>query len=267
VVVLAALGGVGVWMARSGQDQASAAMPPPHNGRFHVDCDYSHSAPDDPIVFPGEPGLSHQHDFFGAAATDAYSDADALLAGDTTCEIRQDTAAYWAPSLFAGEEQVIPLGSTAYYRAAPGVDPTEVVPFPTGLVMISGDATSTSPQPTDWVGWACRVEAPTEATPPDCADTLLLRVVFPDCWDGEHLDSADHREHVARSTSEGCPSSHPVALPQLEFHVRYPSPPGGADLRLASGALVTAHADFFNAWQPDKLAQDVDACIHHDAYC
>jgi Domain of unknown function (DUF1996) len=265
-VVLVALGGVGVWAARSGEEEAAAELTP-HNGRFHVDCDYSHSAPDDPIVFPGEPGASHQHDFFGASAVDAWSDTESLLAGDTTCEIRQDTAAYWAPSLFDGERQVEPLGSTAYYRAAAGVDPGDVVPFPTGLVMISGDSTSTSAQPTDWVGWACRVEAPTRASPPDCGETLLLRVIFPDCWDGEHLDSADHREHVARSGADGCPGSHPVALPQLEFHVRYPAPPPGDDLRLASGSLLTAHADFFNAWQPDKLAREVEACIGHDAYC
>lgn len=266
-VAVVAVAGLGIWLAGTGEDPAAAGDLPPHNGRFHVDCAYSHSAPDDPIVFPGRPGQSHQHDFFGADSVDAYSDADSLLTGGTTCETRQDTAAYWAPSLFSGERQVEPLGSTAYYRAAPGVEPADVHPFPTGLMMISGDSQSTTRQPTDWVGWACRVQGPTEPTPPDCAVTLLLRVVFPDCWDGEHLDSADHREHVARSTADGCPASHPVALPQLEFHVRYPAPPPGTDLHLASGSLLTAHADFFNAWQPEKLAEEVDACIHHDAYC
>ena len=31
---------------------------------------------------------------------------------------------------------------------------------------------------------------------------LLLRVTFPDCWNGEDLDSEDHRSHMARSTAE-----------------------------------------------------------------
>jgi hypothetical protein len=265
VVAVTAIGAWGLWPAA--EDGASAA-PAPHNGRFHVDCPFSHTAPDDPIVFPGEPGASHQHDFFGASGTDAFSDADALLAGDTTCETRQDTAAYWAPSLYAGERRLEPLASTAYYRAAPGVDPADVEPFPTGLMMIGGDATATEPQPTEQVGWACTVEANPEVLPPArCQSGLLLQVVFPDCWDGEHLDSPDHRAHLARSTDDGCPASHPVALPQLEFHVRYPVPEGTADLRLASGSLLTGHADFFNAWQPDKLADEVASCIGEDAYC
>ena len=28
-------------------------------------CGYSHPLTDDPIVFPGQPGASHFHDFFG----------------------------------------------------------------------------------------------------------------------------------------------------------------------------------------------------------
>ena len=35
-------------------------------GWFHVDCAYSHRAPDDPIVFPRGVGASHSHDFLGA---------------------------------------------------------------------------------------------------------------------------------------------------------------------------------------------------------
>src|SRR4051812_19414717 len=30
-----------------------------------TECPYSHSAKDDPIKFPGRPGASHLHDFFG----------------------------------------------------------------------------------------------------------------------------------------------------------------------------------------------------------
>jgi hypothetical protein len=272
---LALLGGLlglvaasaGVYVATAGSDDAVAAMPPPHDGRFHVECRFSHSAPDDPIVFPGQPGASHQHDFFGATGTHAASDVDEMLAGDTTCDTRQDTAAYWAPSLFDGERRLEPISSTAYYRAAPGVDPADVEPFPTGLMMIGGDATSTEPQPTDVVGWACTVEGRPQAEPPDCRGGVLLQVVFPDCWDGERLDSADHRSHVARSSASGCPGSHPVAMPQLEFHVNYPLPDDLSDLRLASGSLLTGHADFVNAWQPDKLAEEVRYCIGEDAYC
>ena len=47
-------------------------------------------------------------------------------------------------------------------------------------------------------------------------------MTFPDCWDGAHLHSDDHREHMAYSGVDGCPAGHPVAVPQLELVVRYP---------------------------------------------
>jgi len=34
------------------------------------------------------------------------------------------------------------------------------------------------------------------------------------CWDGKNEDSADHKSHVA-SGYNGCPSSHPVRIPQI----------------------------------------------------
>jgi hypothetical protein len=49
--------------------------------------------------------------------------------------------------------------------------------------------------------------------------------------------------------------------------VRYPPPGSRADLHLASGSILTAHADFFNAWEPAKLANEVAVCIGEDAYC
>ena len=38
-------------------------------GAFRTVCDFSHMAFDDPIVFPGQPGKSHLHAFFGKLAT------------------------------------------------------------------------------------------------------------------------------------------------------------------------------------------------------
>ena len=51
--------------------------------QFKVECGWSHTAANDPIVYPGEPGASHHHDFFGNIATDANSPANGLRGGDT----------------------------------------------------------------------------------------------------------------------------------------------------------------------------------------
>ena len=250
-------------------DDAEAAQLPPHQGRFVVECVYSHSAPDDPIVFPDEPGQSHLHDFFGNTSADAFSTTESLVGGDTTCATTQDAASYWAPALFADGEKVDPGSSDAYYRAAPGVDPADVEPYPVGLRMISGDSMSTEPQSTDVVGFSCSRQQVRSTTPRECAPgaPMTLRVVFPDCWDTRNLDSEDHKSHMAFSDNDGCPSSHPQPLPQLEFAISYDFDGDLEDLRLASGPPETAHADFFNAWDPDKLAEEVRYCINLDVYC
>ena len=50
------------------------------------------------------------------------------------------------------------------------------------------------PQPLDIVAWACGTGPERHTTPPACPEgrPLRLLVSFPDCWDGEHLDSDDH---------------------------------------------------------------------------
>src|SRR5919197_133805 len=63
---------------------AAAAGPP---GQFVVRCPYSHSLMDDPIVFPGQPGASHMHDFFGNESVNAFSTMASMLAGQTTCRV------------------------------------------------------------------------------------------------------------------------------------------------------------------------------------
>ena len=113
-------------------------------GQFVAKCLYSHSASDDPIVHFGHPGRSHRHDFYGAVEAGATSTADELAAQETTCDKRADTAAYWHPTLYDGDEIVEPVSLAAYYRAAPGVTPTDVEAFPSGLAMIAGDAAATA---------------------------------------------------------------------------------------------------------------------------
>jgi hypothetical protein len=252
-----------------------AAVPAVHrgpqgdSGQFVVKCGFSHSAMNDPIVHPGHAGASHRHDFFGNVATNSASTAASLLGGETTCNLRLDAAAYWAPSLIDHGEPVTPLGSVIYYRPAPGVDPTTLVPYPTGLMMLSGDPTATAPQPVEIAGWACGVSSDLSSEPSDCdpASPLQVRITFPDCWDGTRLDSPDHRAHVTYSRHGRCPASHAVVMPQLTVTVRYPIAGPGHELELASGPILGAHADFLNAWDEEERSEQVHLCLHRSAVC
>ena len=237
--------------------------------QFVVRCAFSHAAGDDPIVFPDEPGASHRHDFFGNRGPSAYSTPDSMLGADTSCQQALDTAAYWAPSLLDSGAPVTPQGADVYYRPGPQIDPTTVVPYPHGLVMISGDHMATSPQSTNFVGWACGSGGDPQAEVPVCPEDapLRLKIVFPDCWNGVDLDSADHRSHMAASVGGHCPSSHPVAVPQLQLTIRYPVWGDGHALTLASGSIFSGHADFMNAWDQAELTRQVQLCLGRDLVC
>ncbi len=253
----------------NGKPDRVIAGPQGGRGQFVVECGYSHVGADDPIVHPGQPGASHEHVFFGNTTTDAASTLVSLEAGGTTCDQQLDRAAYWAPALYDGTAMVEPVKSTAYYRAGLDVDPATVQPYPSGLMMIAGNAAADAEQPLEVVAWTCGAGIERSALPPECPPGRNVRLIltFPDCWDGMHLDTANHIGHVAYSTGGACPSTHPVAIPQLQFSVEYAHTGPVDGLALASGGLLSGHADFVNAWDPDKLAGEVRLCLHRNVVC
>lgn len=92
-------------------------------------------------------------------------------------------------------------------------------------------------------------------------------MTFPDCWDGERLDSPDHRAHLAYSGARGCDGAHPVALPRLTLVVHYPVTGDPRALSLASGPARTAHADFLNGWDEAALRREVESCLQRSVVC
>jgi len=237
---------------------------------FVSGCRFSHRNNDDPIVFPGRPGLSHDHTFIGNNTTNASSTLDTLRTGSSSCRRAGDTAAYWVPTLIdAGGRPILPRAATVYYRRrtlAP------VQPFPPGFKLIAGNSKATAPQGLMVTSWNCGplTGIRPQATIPTCPDALrqglALHVQFPNCWDGVDLDSPDHQSHMAYSVRGVCPAAHPVALPALQVNVRYPSAAGPGHV-LASGGQYSGHADFFNAWNQAVLTQLVDGCLKALRHC
>jgi len=236
---------------------------------FIESCRYSHQAPDDPIVFPGQPGLSHLHTFAGNTSTNAFSSFGSLRSSGTTCMKRADTAAYWVPALYQGDTEVLPVGATVYYRRG---TTAEVHTFPNNLRMIAGDSKAMAPQDPKVTYWNCGVDAgvPPSSTVPTCPDTrgsfLRLHVRFPECWDGRNLDSADHKSHMAYATKGMCPSTHPISVPQITEIFRYPTL-GGDGFTLSSMGQFSAHADFLNSWNPGALKKLVNDCLNALVHC
>jgi hypothetical protein len=262
---------------------ASTLLPPgapdPYNdhgkGEFVAFCPVDHRATQDPILAPGNLAFWHEHSFLGNKTTDSLSTLASLMGKATTCDPVEDSAAYWVPTLFDNGTAVAPTTAAIYYRVLPPQDPAKVQPFPPGLKMVAGKATAATAQDPSVMSWTCIGTTVVSETIPDCGGaTLELRLHFPECWDGVHLDSADHVSHVAYSHGLSCPPDHPVLVPQLTFQFQYPVSGPGVTLssdHTMSGADVpggqTAHGDFVNAWNPAALQQRVTECLHTAIVC
>jgi hypothetical protein len=254
---------------------------------FFSTCGVAHRSPDDPIVWPGRPGYSHDHTFVGNVSTNAFSTLKTLRRAGTSCNPAGDTAAYWAPTLYADGKPLLPASATVYYRR---LTRTPVRPFPPGLRMVAGNSHAFRPQSPAVTYWDCDLvkttfygpntrsgQTPAAAAPatfsgiPRCPlkTRLELHVNFPDCWDGRHLDSADHRSHMAYDRGGRCPASHPVAVPALSLVYSYlPARVDAADVViLSSGGQFSGHADFINAWNQRTLDTLVESCLDRYAYC
>ena len=106
--------GAGLGPHRSARPTWRSAGAP--RGVFATVCQYSHAAPDDPIVQPGRPGALHLHHFFGNVTTAAASTYDSLRAGSTTCVTGQDASGYSVPALYKNGVEVEPRSAKVYYR-------------------------------------------------------------------------------------------------------------------------------------------------------
>ncbi|AWS43879.1 coagulation factor 5/8 type domain-containing protein [Streptosporangium sp. 'caverna'] len=267
------------WNAQLAAFRAMTPAPVPANAvrvpEFNATCTYSHSRPDDPIIFPGLPGASHMHSFIGNRSTDAFTTTQTLLGNaGTSCAPAQDLSAYWIPTLYEHDRPIEPKGVIVYYGSRLS-DSSKTVPFPLGFRMIAGDARSQAPTPRGTVnqfycaGPGGEIGRSADGNWPVCAPTanLLFQLVFPDCWDGVHLDSPDHKSHLAYTYNGACGGDHPVAIPSVSFVIAYPASGTADGFRLASGMASSMHGDFFNAWDNNALGHRVKDCVVQRAKC
>lgn len=235
------------------------ASPDP-NGSFRILCRPGHISRDDPIIYPGQPGATHLHQFWGNTGTNAASTYQSLrTTGQTTCADTSkgpvNRTAYWLPAMLDGAGNVVkPDLIQNYYKREPTTDVrctsrgNICVPFPNGLRFIFGydmksgrggildegtnfywmnrfecwkDGTGDPAVQGHWR----TIDAVVKAGCPAGAK-LVIAFVGPNCWDGKNLDSPDHRSHLSWATrheGEGyqCPTSHPYLIPNYSGHIDY----------------------------------------------
>jgi hypothetical protein len=250
------------------------------NPGWIIACDYSHSLNDDPIVFPGRPGVAHLHDFNGARSTNAFSTPQSLRAGGTACALAGDSSSYWVPATYEDSVRVLPNATTKdalfYYRRIAAPLGTVVQTIPDGLRIIVGNqyATSEASNPgiaSGRIFFKCGPGSnPQFSKPPEqCSSGIMvISYTFPNCWNGKDLDSPDHFSHMAYPRGSSCPSTHPVVIPRVQSYFRYLVGTGPiGNITLASGPYYTAHQDLFSAWDPAALQALVTSCINAGRDC
>ncbi|CAB3755190.1 DUF1996 domain-containing protein [Paraburkholderia solisilvae] len=272
-------------------------------GQFEVHCTYSHTKPDDSIVWPNAPGRAMVHDFFGNTGTDAYSDYKTLNAHKvTTCDAKADVSAYWAPQLKRASGIIVPDFAKIYYKNDQPVVPLS--PIPAGLQLLAGDHMGTGPKPE--INYLCRGGKYTTTAPTNCPVVtddkgtfaqLDISVHFPDCWNGKKIKPDMSSPHAAsammnyksamdymayRNADGTCPSGFPVKIPELQLNIQY-SLGQDPDLSTAQlsmdpmivdgasvpqwGSLYTAHGDFIDAWKIDSMQYAIDKCSNANVAC
>jgi hypothetical protein len=239
-------------------EQCSSA--PDVVGAFRFICNAGQLKADDPIVYPGQPGKSHLHQFYGNDEANAYSTYASLRqSGNSTCMVPTpfNRSSYWMPALLDGLGNVVkPKYVSIYYKRRPRTDPKcgglgtvagaqgKCIPIPNGLKFVYGFDMLTGKAPTGSGYYNCQSpdsknpipgvvagSYPTlEAVAPFCPVGALLGIVLkaPNCVNGKDLDSPNHRDHVAymvRDQNSGqisCPATHPYVIADFTQGAWYP---------------------------------------------
>lgn len=291
---------VAALLTRTGS--AGGRIPPtaaPDNmGAFRFICQAGQISYDDPIVFPGQPGKSHLHQWFGNTAANASSTYASLrTTGDSTCTNALNRSAYWMPAMLDGKGNVVrPDFVSIYYKRYPAASRecstigTACVDLPRGLRFIFGYDMVTNTPKTGDAYFNCQGAAAKPghyATISEAAancpagSQLGAIIVAPSCWDGKRLDSPNHRDHVGyaryRNYPDGtiklaCDDQHPYVIPQFTMGAWYAvDEDGAAGWYLSSDEMPgmermpagsTFHSDWFGAWDDQTFATAMANCIN-----
>lgn len=275
-------------------------------GAFRFMCSAGQVLRDDPIVYPGQPGKSHLHQFFGNTSANAYSTYGALrVKGDSTCGNMLNRSAYWMPAMLDGKGHVVrPDYVSIYYKRLPDTSPDcqvagkACVALPRGMRYIFGYNMATGES--DHFYFNCDGPTATPGHYPDIVtaakncpvgNRLGAILTGPDCWDGRNLNSADHRSHVGYTSFNDrgqlvCPKNKPYILPVFTMGAWYTVDenldtsgewtPGKPTWSLSSDNMPgmapmrpgsTLHADWLGAWDDDVMKAWMDNCINKLLNC
>ncbi|WP_338777962.1 DUF1996 domain-containing protein [Streptomyces sp. DG1A-41] len=255
---------------------------------------------DNLIVAPGvDNGAHHTHDYVGNQDNDAFSSDEDLANAETSCQNQGDKSTYYWPVLRlqdgtqefdAGDLGGGAEGNVGKILKASQADmkfvgnkKSDVVAMPKFLRIITGDAKAfTNGLANANTSFSCTGFEDRQVTDKYVICPEGSQVVrtsnFQSCWDGQNIDSANHRDHVAFVQQDGsCPNGF-QAIPQLQVRLVYdvPAPTienGQVQNPYAVDGFpeqlhkpITDHNDFINVMD-ENLMNQVVQCINSGEDC
>jgi len=256
---------------------------------------------DNVIVAPGVTnGAHHFHDYVGNQSNDAFASDEDLANAETTCENKGDKSSYFWPVVRlqngTAEQDAESPGGGIEGNAGEIVTPKqvtmkfegnprgEVTAMPKLLRIITGDAKAFVNGPANAnASWSCTgfEDRQLKDKYPLCpqGSDVVRTFKFQSCWDGQNIDSANHRTHVAFADANGNCAGDFRAIPQLVQRIVYdvdaPSlNDGGRTVPLFAvdsfpeqvHKPVTDHGDFINVFDEALMGEMVD-CINDGRKC
>ncbi|MET7892300.1 DUF1996 domain-containing protein [Streptomyces mirabilis] len=256
---------------------------------------------DNVIVAPGVTnGAHHLHDYVGNQSNDAFATNDDLANAETTCQNQGDKSTYYWPVLrvqdgtqeFDADKNGGGLegnvGKVLQAKQAQiefiGNPQSKVVEMPTFLRIITGDAKAFTNGPANAnAHWSCTgFEDKVQLTDkyPICpqGSSVVRSFAFQSCWDGQNIDSANHRTHVAFADANGNCAGGFKAIPQLTMRLIYDVPAPTLENGQVKNAYavdgfpeqvhkaITDHDDFINVFDASLMREMVD-CINAGRQC
>ncbi|MET8830993.1 DUF1996 domain-containing protein [Streptomyces sp. NPDC004610] len=255
---------------------------------------------DNVIVAPGVTnGAHHLHDYVGNQSNDAFAGDDDLANAETTCQNQSDRSSYFWPVLrlqdgtqdfdqnAAGGGTEGNVGRILEAEQAQlkfvGNRTGPVVAMPKALRIITGDAKAfvngLANANTAWTCTGFEDRQLTDKYPlcPEGSDVVRLSN-FQSCWDGQNIDSANHRTHVAFVGADGRCANGFRAIPQLQVRLVYDVPTpvienGTVQNPFAVDSFpeqlhkpITDHNDFINFFSNKTMKKMVN-CINQGRRC